>query len=162
MQKWVISYKPSLIWNFRTLSMTSILELKLPKWICSYLWLFESSFSQQCDWKTKNAYVFQFSHIYLTPLLFSMFSSADNDILCQGQQASLMTRLLMNFFQGQLMPLHYVTLLCIIFWWKMHAHIHEQKISSSFFLPVKEFSSPPNWIWWHTIHIYSLQSSEKL
>ena len=162
MQKWVITYKHSLIWNFRTLSMTSILELKQPKWICSYIWLFESSFSQQCDWKTKNAYVFPFSHIYLTPLLFSMFSSADNDILCQGQQASLMTRLLMNFFQGQLMPLHYVTLLCIIFDEKCTPTYTNRRFLHLFFLPVKEFLSPPNWIWWHTIHIYSLQSSEKL
>ena len=89
MQKWVIAYKLSLIWNFRTLSMTKKLELKLPKWICSYLRLFESSFSQQCHWKTKNAYVLQFSDIYLTPLLLSMFSSADNDTLYQGQQASV-------------------------------------------------------------------------
>ena len=94
--------------------MTSKLELKLPKWICSYLRLFESSFSQQCDWKTKNAYVFQFSDIYLIPLLVFMFSSADTDILYQGQQASLMKRLLMNLFQGQFVPLHYVSLLCII------------------------------------------------
>ena len=68
--------------------MTSKLELKLPKWIRSYLRLFESSFSQQCDWKTKNAYVFQFSDIYLIPLLVSMFSSADNNILYQGKQAT--------------------------------------------------------------------------
>ena len=94
--------------------MTSKLELKLPKWICSYLRLFESSFSQQCDWKTKNTYVFQFSHTYLTPPLVSMFSSADNNILYQGQQTSLMISLLMNLFQGQLVPLHYVTILCII------------------------------------------------
>ena len=74
--------------NFRMLFMTSKLKLKLPKWICSYLTLFKSSLLRQCNWKTKNVYVFQFFDTYLIPLLVSMFSSADNDILYQGKQAS--------------------------------------------------------------------------
>ena len=113
--------------------MTSKLELKLPKWICSYLRLFESSFSQQCDWKTKNAYVFQFSDIYLIPLLVFMFSSADTDILCQGQQASLMKRLAR--------PARAIALCTPTvhhFRWKMHAHIREQKISCSSFSASKK------------------------
>ena len=68
--------------------MTSKLELKLPKWICSYLTLFKSSLLRQCNWKTKNVYVFQFFDTYLIPLLVSIFSSADNNILYQGKQAS--------------------------------------------------------------------------
>ena len=64
--------------------MTSKLVLELLKWICTYL----SFFSQQCEWKTKNAYVYQFSDIYLIPLLVSMLSSADNDSLYWGKQVS--------------------------------------------------------------------------
>ena len=108
--------------------MTSKLELKLPKWICSYLRLFESSFSQQCDWKTKNAYVFHFSDIHLFPLLVFMFSSADNDILYQRQQASP------DEFVSR--PVRAIAL-CIPtvhhFGRKMHAHIREQKIFLFFF-----------------------------
>ena len=74
--------------NFRMLFMTSKLELKLPKWICSYLTLFKSSLLRQCNWKTKNVYVFQFFDTYLIPLLVSIFSSADNNILYRGKQAS--------------------------------------------------------------------------
>ena len=72
------------------LFMTSKLELKLPKWIFSYLRLFKSSLLRQCNWKTKNVYVFQFSgtHLHVIRLLVSMFSSADNNILYQGKQAS--------------------------------------------------------------------------
>ena len=70
------------------LFITSKLKLKLPKWICSYLRLFKSSLLRQCDWKTKNLYVFQFSDTHLIPLLVSMFSSADNNILYQGKQVS--------------------------------------------------------------------------
>ena len=102
--------------------MTSKLELKLPKWICSYLRLFESSFSQQCDWKTKNAYVFHFSDIHLFPLLVFMFSSADNDILYQRQQASP------DEFVSR--PVRAIAL-CIPtvhhFRRKMHAHLRERK-----------------------------------
>ena len=68
--------------------MTSKLELKLPKWIFSYLRLFKSSLLRQCNWKTKNVYAFQFFDTYLIPLLVSIFSSADNNILYQGKQAS--------------------------------------------------------------------------
>ena len=70
--------------------MTSKLKLKLPKWICSYLTLFKSSLLRQCNWKTKNVYVFQFSdtHLHVIRLLVFMFSSADNNILYQGKQAS--------------------------------------------------------------------------
>ena len=68
--------------------MTSKLKLKLPKWICSYLALFKSSLLRQCNWKTKNVYVFQFFDTYLIPLLVSIFSSADNNILYRGKQAS--------------------------------------------------------------------------
>ena len=114
--------------------MTSKLELKLPKWICSYLRLFDSSFSQQCDWKTKNAYVFHFSDIHLFPLLVFMFSSADNDILYQRQQASP------DEFVSR--PVRAIAL-CIPsvhhFRRKMHAHIREQKICSFFSASKKNF-----------------------
>ena len=189
MQKWVISYQPSLILNFRTLFMNSKLELKLPKWICSYLRLFESSFSQQCDWKTKNAYVFQFSDIYLIPLLVFMFSSADNDILYQRQQASP------DEFVSR--PVRAIAL-CIPavhhFRRKMHAHLHERKISCSFFFSQEcmhlycvsfytknarpstrtedflffffsqeeKLWSPRKRTWRPTIHISCLQSSQEL
>ena len=117
--------------------MTSKLELKLPKWICSYLRLFESSFSQQCDWKTKNAYVFQFSDIYLIPLLVFMFSSADNDILYQRQQASP------DEFVSR--PVRAIAL-CIPtvhhFRRKMHAHLRERKIFLFFFFSPRNACIP--------------------
>ena len=138
--------------------MTSKLELKLPKWICSYLRLFDSSFSQQCDWKTKNAYVFHFSDIHLFPLLVFMFSSADNDILYQRQQASP------DEFVSR--PVRTIAL-CIPtvhnFRRKMHAHLRERKISCSFFFSQEEkLWSPRKRTWRPTLHIYCLQSSEKL
>ena len=79
--------------------MTSKLELKLPKWICSYLTLFKSSLLRPCNWKTKNVYVcvcvcvcvcmcMFFSFLIHISLLVSIFSSADNNILYRGKQAT--------------------------------------------------------------------------
>ena len=46
---------------------------------------------------------------------------------------------------------------------KMHAHLRERKISCSFFFCQEEkLWSPRKRTWWPTIHIFCLQSSEKL
>ena len=69
------------------LIVTSKLELKLPKWICSYLRLLKVLFHGNAIEKQRMHIFFQFCDIYLILLLVSMFSSADN-ILYQGKQAS--------------------------------------------------------------------------
>ena len=68
-----------LISNFRTLSMTSKLELEF---------VHISVFFFIAMPLKKNAPVYQFFDIYWTPLLVSMLSSADNNILCRGKQTS--------------------------------------------------------------------------
>ena len=74
-----------------------------------------------------------FWYIYLFPLLVFMFSSADNDILYQRQQASP------DEFVSR--PVRAIAL-CIPtvhnFRRKMHAHLRERKISCSFFSPRKK------------------------
>ena len=69
----------------------------------------------------------------------------------------------MNLFQGQFVPFHYASLLCIVLHKKSMPTYEEEDILCFFFFnQLEKLSSPSKRIWWHTIYISSLQSSEKL
>ena len=75
----------------------------------------------------------------------------------------LMKCLLMNLFQGQFVPLHYLSQLCIILHEKCTPiYANRRFLVLFFFQPVRNLSSSRDQIWWHTICIPCLQSRGKL
>ena len=74
-----------------------------------------------------------------------------------------MKRLLRNLFQGHfIVSLHYASLECIILHGICTPTYANGRFLVLFFSQKEKLSSPHKRIWWHTIYISCLQSSEKL
>ena len=95
-----------------------------------------------------------------TPCLTTTLNTSQQSIVAMELFPFLMKLLLRNLFRGQFVPLHYASLLCII----LHEICTPQTEDFLFFLFCQEekLSSLRKRIWWPTIYISRVQSSEKL
>ena len=74
----------------------------------------------------------------------------------------LVKLLMRNLFQGHFVSLHYASLLCIILHEKCTPTYANGRFLVFFFCQEEKLWSPRKRTWWPIIHIFCLQSSEKL